>query len=244
MGDLSGKLARAGQQVAEARAQNGIGGIAAAAVELVGRAAMLPFVVAGEAVFDWRRGVRTRGTVRNEVALVPRSLGGDPEFYQPVYLRLWRRVQGSIPIDPGTATFLDLGAGRGRAVILAAETGYRRVIGVELDEQLAREAEENLRRWRSRCVTPDRPDQVIDIVYSDAATYPVPEGPLVMSLYNSFGPTSLRYLLGSLCETSRSSADPVFLAYFNPVHESVVAEFPCLTLHDRAKRWSLYRLAR
>ena len=64
----------------------------------------------------------------------------------------------------------------------------------------------------------------------------------MISLYNPFGATTMRHVLRKVSDGSRPSTDQVFLVYFNPVHESVFAEFPRLVLHSRAKGWSVYRL--
>jgi SAM-dependent methyltransferase len=240
---VPGVAARIGRRITAAKERSGLGGIAREAAHLLRRAAVLPLVLAVERVFDWRMGVRTRGLLLHEAALAPLSIGGDPVRYEPVDLLPWRRLHATMPIARSSATFVDLGAGRGRAVVLAAEMGFRRVVGVELDAQLVQEARENIRRWRSRR-TPRRPGQEVVIVQGDAARYRPPGGPLVIWLFNPFGPTTLRLVLRRLCDARRTTADPVFLAYFNPVHESVLAEFPALVPHARGRRWAVYRLDR
>src|ERR1700719_3166712 len=45
-------------------------------------------------------------------------------------------------------TFVDIGAGKGRALLLAAELPFRKVIGVELSEELARIAQKNITLWK------------------------------------------------------------------------------------------------
>lgn len=80
------------------------------------------------------------------------------------------------------------------------------------------------------------------IVRGDAAVYALPAGPLVICVYNAFGPTTLRHVLHRVCEVPRAATDPVFLAYLNPVHAAVVEEFPQLIPQSRGKRWAVYRL--
>jgi SAM-dependent methyltransferase len=206
------------------------------------RAVAAPVVAATEVLFDRAMGINTRGKFHNESELSLLAVGGDPIRYEGAHLWLWWRWANTIPIDRGRATFVDLGAGRGRALILAAETGYRRVVGVELDERLVRQAEENLRRWRTKRRTARRPGQQVEIVHGDAATYRLPAGSVVVSLYNPFGPATLRHVLRQITERPARPEHPVFVAYVNPVHRSIFDEFPRLLLHAHAKRWSVYRL--
>ena len=50
-------------------------------------------------------------------------------------------------------------------------------------------------------------------------------------------------MLDQVCGAPRPPAEPVFLAYLNPVHSDVAEEYPQLTLHSREKRWAVYRLS-
>jgi SAM-dependent methyltransferase len=240
---------RSGSQHREVRRRFGVTkarfefrGASTGALRLLRRSLAVPVVKASDVLFDLRRGIRTRGTRQNDSAVVARSWGGDPYDYQGTHLLFWRRLHSAIPITPAAATFVDLGAGRGRAVILAAETGFGRVTGVELDPELAKEAEDNVRRWRLRRRATPPPHQEVVIVQGDAAAYRLPDGPLVVWLYNPFGATTMRQVLRRLCETARRADVPIFVAYFNPVHQAVFEEFERLTVHARAKRWVVYRL--
>jgi predicted RNA methylase len=241
-GDLADRTAGLRRRFAATKDRFGFRGASTGALRLLRRSLAVPVVKASDVLFDLRRGIHTRGTRQNDSASVARSWGGDPHHYQGAHLLLWRRVHSAIPITPAAATFVDLGAGRGRAVILAAERGFGRVIGVELDRELATEAEHNLRRWRSRRRATHPPHQEVIIVQGDAASYRLPDGPLVVWLYNPFGATTMRHVLSQLCETARRADVPVFVAYFNPVHAAVFEEFDRLTVHSRAKRWAVYRL--
>ena len=103
--------------------------------------------------FDAANGVRTSGLVagrhlksghrhdRHATAYY----GVAPSVFQAL-IRRWRRSGPPAPIE-GT-TFVDVGAGMGRAMLLAAELPFRAVIGVELNPALVRIARRNLAVWR------------------------------------------------------------------------------------------------
>ncbi|MGK5110412.1 hypothetical protein [Geodermatophilus sp. CPCC 205506] len=206
------------------------------------RAAARPVNAVAEWAFDRWMGVRTRMPLRQGTDPAPVSVGGDPQHYEPAPLLLWPSVHWAVPLERGATTFVDLGAGLGRAVILAAELGFRRVVGVELDERLAREGQENVRRWRAHRPSASRPGQEVVIVHGDAACYRLPDGPTLIWMFNAFGPSTLRHVLGQVCSRTRAARDELAIVYCNPVHEWVFDEFPRLTLHRRAKRWAVYRL--
>lgn len=69
--------------------------------------------------------------------------GTAPSLFRKLMSR-WR----SVALHPVERTaFLDIGAGKGRAMLLAAEMPFRRVVGVELHPGLAATARENLAIW-------------------------------------------------------------------------------------------------
>jgi len=74
--------------------------------------------------FDRRLGVETRLTVwRKRLRINPDSAG-----YEAVNPAIFARAMPFVP----RVTFIDLGSGKGRALILAHEAGFRHLIGAEM----------------------------------------------------------------------------------------------------------------
>lgn len=219
--------------------KRGMRGLVDEGARIASMMAVIPAALAREYLFDVRRGVRTRGYLRNEDHISPRSAGGDARYYQPIGLRPLRALVPTIPLTPATTSFLDLGAGRGRAVLLAAELGFGTVVGVELDERLAREGQENVERWRRSRPGSGRSGHAVQIVQGDAATAPLPPGPLVVALFNSFGATTLRMVLDRILAEERHG--DLYFAYINPVHADVItSEYPRLAPHSAGDSWRVF----
>jgi SAM-dependent methyltransferase len=235
------KTKQATRRLTTAWGRSGSRGLATEGLRLAGELRGIPVALTRELVFDLRHGTRTRGFVRNEDHVAARSVGGDPTFYQPIGLRPLGEALATVPVDRAGSTLVDLGAGRGRAVLLAAEAGFGRVVGVELDEHLAAEAQENIRRWRRRAGQGATAD--VRVVHGDAATEPLPSGPLVVMMFNPFGATTLELVLRSLRSARRGDPDPVWVVYVNPVHDAVFAALPGATTHARGRDWVVHRLA-
>ncbi|WP_448611156.1 SAM-dependent methyltransferase [Geodermatophilus sp. URMC 60] len=193
-----------------------------------------------ESAVDLWLGTRTRGIVHNEAELHALSPTGDGHHYQAVALRKWRRILAAVDLDPAGSTFLDLGAGRGRAMLFAAEAGFARTVGVELDPALAADAERNIDRWRAR--RGRRADRPLSVLVADAATVELPDGPVLVLVYNSFGPETLRRVLARVVEDQRRHPRPVRLCYLNAQHPEVVAEQPALVPIARDDDWILYTI--
>jgi hypothetical protein len=101
----------------------------------------------------------------------------------------WRATKLVAP--PEDYTFVDLGAGMGRGMLLAARMPFREVIGVELHPELAAIAQKNIVVWkqagRARC--PMR------IVCADVVQFRFPKNPCVAYLFNPFRAPVLKALL-------------------------------------------------
>jgi len=177
--------------------------------------------------FDVQHGVRTSGLIagrhlglghkhdRHNTAYY----GVAPSVLQGLIVR-WRRSRPVAPIDG--FTFIDFGAGMGRAVMLAAELPFRDVVGVEINPMLARIARKNLAVWRAsgRACAPMR------IECRDAAEFRFPAGPCVAFLFNPFGAPVMRRLLKQVSETFAGRAGQFDLLYANNEQEAVLKRQP------------------
>jgi SAM-dependent methyltransferase len=113
-------------------------------------------------------------------------------------------------------TFIDLGAGKGRAVILAGLIPFRRVLGVELVPRLHTVAVNNVARVglsNAEVLLGD----ASDFPWTGQLTTPL-SGQLVLFLYNPFARPVLKSLLRNVEHTLANDAGitRVVLVYVNP----------------------------
>lgn len=168
--------------------------------------------------FDAQHGVTTEALVFLG-ELDPDAIGDALEHathYEPTPVAQAEALLDASPLDPHTATFVDLGAGMGRVVLLAARRAFRQVIGVEVSPALAEIARENVAAARD----PLRIAHDIRIVRADAAMYALPRGQLVVYLYNPFHGPVFDAVLERLREAGRS--DDVIVLYHTPVDRAVL----------------------
>ncbi len=140
--------------------------------------------------------------------------GVAPSVFNGVLTR-WRKTRPAAP--PEETTFIDIGAGMGRAVLLAAEMPFRNVIGIELNPALVRIANRNLATWRrsSRIKAPAR------IVAHDAVDFEFPAGPCVAFLFNPFGAVVMRRWLRAITHKFADRPGELDILYVNNEQEGV-----------------------
>jgi len=161
--------------------------------------------------FDQRYGVSTL----EEVPVVDSDITGPNRehatAYQATHAQVLRDVLESLPVDHATTSFVDIGSGRGRALLMAAEYPYASVIGVELSPDHCRIAEENLSRYRGPRACTD-----VRVLCADACTFELPAGPTVFYLFNPFQRPVLERVLARIDASARTAPRPIHIAYCNP----------------------------
>ncbi len=128
-----------------------------------------------------------------------------------------RRALMVIP-QPEDCTFVDFGCGKGRALIVATEFAFRRILGIELAPGLVTAARHN-----AQIVEKQYPQRTkIEVVQGDATAVPFPEGKLAIFLYHSFGPELVARMLSRISEAVVGGERTIFLIYENPVYGALV----------------------
>lgn len=172
--------------------------------------------------FDLAHGVRTSGLVAGRNLKTEHAhwrhatacYAVAPSVFHAL-VRRWRRTRPVAAIRE--TTFIDIGAGMGRAVLLASELGFQRVLGVEMHATLARIARRNLALWQraGRAVRPAR------IVHADALELEWPPGPTVLFLFNPFGAVVMRRLLRAVARGFARRPGELDIVYVNNEQEAV-----------------------
>jgi len=109
-----------------------------------------------------------------------------------------------LPEPPQDFTFVDIGCGKGRTLLVASKLGFRQVIGVEFAHELAEIARTNLAKMGFANAV------VLDL---DAADFQFPHTDMVVYFYNPFSIEVMRKVLANL---RRSSAKRLYIIYRVP----------------------------
>jgi SAM-dependent methyltransferase len=168
--------------------------------------------------FDLKYGTDTGGYLRpNEIGsggAHDAMNNGYSAVAPSVFQEACRRWRETLPSAARVEaySFVDVGAGKGRALLLAAKMPFRTVIGVELSGELTRIAQKNVALWK-RLV---QPSARIRVVHRDAAEFRWPRPPLLVYLNNPFDCALVERLAGQLAEAAASGPGLVDLLYVNP----------------------------
>jgi SAM-dependent methyltransferase len=110
-------------------------------------------------------------------------------------VELWLETEPKHAV--GRYSFVDVGAGKGRAMLVASELGFRQVIGIELNPGMADIAERNLERWVAGHAGDETASAIapVRVVEQDALEFEFPAGPAVAFLFHPFEAPLMKKLL-------------------------------------------------
>jgi len=174
----------------------------------------------GDADYDWDKRVNTTS---GAVGWRERLLGVFHSEYQPTDPYFFHEMMEALlqlQHDLSAFTFIDIGSGKGRVLLMASDYAFRRIVGVELMPALHRIALENLAKYHSetqRCFA-------LESVCCDATDFAFPREPLLIYIFHSLPEAPLRVLISRLEQSLREHPRAVFVMYHNPVLEHVLAE--------------------
>jgi hypothetical protein len=193
--------------------------------------------------FDRRYGIDTATKVAATELRVP-DPGSKAALhavgYQPTGVSALHQILQAIPLDFANWTFVDIGAGKGRALLVGSHYPFRRIIGVELSPHLVEIARRNLAAYSDpaqRCLA-------LECVCGDASRYRLPdEGNVLLYLYNPFGEPIMRMFLETMGEAAASARNrQIWIAYANPLLKELFESAAFLASVPNPIGLALYRV--
>jgi SAM-dependent methyltransferase len=156
--------------------------------------------------FDRRLGVDTGGRLEPAALTVASGDPAEGTTYVGTQPRLARWWMSALPPDHGRFTFIDMGSGKGRVLLFAAEAGFARSMGVEFAEELHASAVEN-------AAAAARHGLVIEPILGDATTFEFPDEPLVVHFNNPFTEKVMAPVLDNLSSSYARTPRPIVVVY-------------------------------
>lgn len=149
-------------------------------------------------------------------AAIKKSNSTEFFHYQGAGYRILFRLFKAMPPDTKKYDFVDIGCGKGRVVFVAESAGYDHLTGIELDEELIKEAKNNLKQYVLK-----RKISGIEFIHINALTYEYKNKATVYFLFNPFNEEILRQVLARICQLTSSET---WFIYMNPRYQKPFEE--------------------
>ncbi len=189
----------------------------------------------GDMEYDWEHRV---DTTSGTTGWRERLFGLFHSPYQPTDAVLFREMMARLPIRFEDFVFIDIGSGKGRALLLASEYPFQKIVGVELIEELHRVAERNIRAYQNANEPSSRR---IESIHADALDYDFPETAMVLYFFNPLPEPALVRVLERLEKSIEQHPRAVWLLYHNPLLESALRSCAWLSRVAGTEQYCIYK---
>lgn len=177
------------------------------------------YIVADRLARKWdrRHDVDTAGSIQLaalDVVGLHRSKGNEAVCTSP---KTFDFIMKSLPQDLQGHTFIDIGSGKSRTLLLASRYPFAEIIGVEFARELVEIARSNIKRFRD----PSQKCRALGVVEADAAAYEFPDAPLVVYFYNPFSKDVFDIVLKNLVSSLERRPRNCFIVYGSSSHRAI-----------------------
>jgi hypothetical protein len=142
--------------------------------------------------------------------------------YEGAAIASVRNALLGLAIAYGDYTFIDYGSGKGRALFLAAELPFRRIVGVEYSPQLHEVALRNVVSYRN----PSRQCHDVATLLGDAVAFEIPREPIVFFFHHPFDEPIFRQVVARMEDSYQAHPRHMIVIYYDAKCESLFEQSP------------------
>jgi SAM-dependent methyltransferase len=173
--------------------------------------------------FDLTYGVNTDGDIGGVTYLSDLEIPSPNWIYGSNYVAIEpERFMAAIlnlDIDFEEFLFIDLGSGKGRALLLASRFPFKKIIGIEFSRELHLSSEQNIRKYSS----PEQKCKSIESVCMDFTEFSLPPEPLVLYLNLPCDGMPLAKTVENIHRSLREMPRPIYVVFMSPVDKAFKA---------------------
>jgi hypothetical protein len=167
--------------------------------------------------WDRKNGVDTAGSIRLDgLAVIGpyRNEGNECLCTSPSSFHF---MMSTLPVEFERFTFVDIGVGKGRTLLLASHYPFMQIAGVEFAHELVAIARRNITQYWH----PNRRCHNITVLEADATAYRFPDAPLVVYFYNPFSQSVFDQVLSHLEASLHALPRDCVIVYGSSSHNAI-----------------------
>lgn len=167
--------------------------------------------------WDRRHGVDTAGSIQLDslsIAGPNRKFGNECTCTSPKSFDFMMRC---LPRALHGYTFVDIGAGKSRTLLLASRYDFAKIVGIEFAKELVDCSKRNIANFQSewqRC-------RDLEIIEADAAQFALPDSPVVIFFYNPFAREVFDIVLKNIVASLEAKNRDCYVVYGSSSHNAI-----------------------
>jgi SAM-dependent methyltransferase len=120
------------------------------------------------------------------------------------------------PASPAGRHFLDIGCGKGRALCVAAQHGFKKVTGLDFAKDLCEAAKENL------AITKQKNHELeYKVINNDAFYFEIPDDVDCIFFFNPFDEIIMSAVVNNILASLKNNPRKITIIYINPMHKEL-----------------------
>ena len=167
--------------------------------------------------FDLEHGTDTASIVGAAALDVPDGALEHVNRYEAVAPQVFSAIMRDLRIAHEHFVFVDIGCGKGRALLLASRFPFKQIIGIDISKTLVKIATNNVQLFKDELRRSDR----IRLVCRDACSYEPPFTKLVVFFYNPFDEHVMQLVLSNVEKSLRAFPRKIYVVYHRPLHRNL-----------------------
>jgi len=193
--------------------------------------------------FDQEYGVETDGDLDGWTYLsdleIPSSNWIHGNNYAPIEPARFHAILASLQLKFEDFVFVDFGSGKGRALLLASQFPFKRIVGVEFSPELHAAALANLvRSWDRRCDS-------VEALCMDFLEFSLPVEPSLLFFFDPCDESVLAEMLAKISRSLEANPRELYVIYVAPTaaKERLLDSAACLrkVVRNGEQNFCLYR---
>jgi len=189
--------------------------------------------------FDRRYRIDTINTERLDNLDIDSPNKASGTYYEGVNAYVFYKVFSGLQVDVPESCFIDFGSGKGKAMCLAAEMGFKKVVGIEFSLDLVEICKRNLEIFRMKSSSKSE----FETIHMDATEYSLPPDANVLSFFNPFNEEVTDKVIDKIMESYMQTPRTIWVVHLYPQGNQAFSKHPRFQLIRETREGLIFRLA-
>jgi 16S rRNA G966 N2-methylase RsmD len=181
--------------------------------------------------FDYKYKVETINTIMLDELDIdsPNKVHG--RYYEGTNTFIFKRMFPHIPVNVANSCIVDFGSGKGKVMLLAAERGFRKVMGVEFSGQLVDICRKNLEIFKRRTKSKTE----FEVFNMDAAEFEIPSEANLLFFSNPFDEALITRVIENMLRSLEKHPREIVVVHLYPQGNRAFLDHPRFQLEYESK---------
>jgi 16S rRNA G966 N2-methylase RsmD len=195
--------------------------------------------ITSDLFFDMKYRIDTINTAQLDTLQIDSHNKAVGNYYEGTNAYIFQKMISQVELDPSQSTFVDFGSGKGKAMFMAAERGFRKVIGVEFSIELVEVCRENLEIFKTK----SKSKTEFEILHMDASEYQIPAEANLLFFSNPFNEELTNKVIDNILKSHGQAPRAIWVVHLHPQGNMAFVRHPRFKVEHEAPEGYVLRLS-